>query len=58
MQYIYIVINRATGFLYGAYANRDHAQQVFDELIKQDETLEVSLSQEPILQKPAHFPNK
>lgn len=58
MQYIYIVIDRKHGFIHGAYANLEHAQQVFNELIGQDETLELSLTQEPILQKPAHFPNR
>ena len=58
MQYIYIVIDRKQGFIYGAYAKMEDAQKVFNELISQDEMLEISLTQEPILQKPAHFPNK
>lgn len=55
MNYIYIVIDRKQGFIYGAYANRDHAQSVFETLLKSGVGEELCISQEPVIERAAHF---
>lgn len=58
MKYIYIIIDRESGFVFGAYASRVHARKVFDELVKEGAGKELSLSQEPIITEPASYTNK
>ena len=53
--YVYIVIDRKQGFIYGAYANREHAQSVFESLLKGGVGEELCISQEPFINSPAHF---
>ena len=53
MQYIYIVIS-AEGFIFGAYADRNHAEEVFNALAADHPGLR--LSHEPLIKEAAHFP--
>lgn len=52
MKYVFIVVAK-NGFIFGAYANRDDAQAVFASLAHLHPDLR--LSQEPLLQKAAHY---
>ena len=58
MDYIYIVIDRKAGFIFGAYADRAHAEQVFNVLVKEGMGEELCISQEPVIYKAAHHPCK
>lgn len=58
MDYIYIVIDRNKGFIFGAYADRSHAEEVFSVLVKEGMGEELCITQEPILKKAAHYSNK
>lgn len=53
MQYVYVVIDPATGFIYGVYADQADAQQVFDALA--DDKPGLRLATEPVIRKPAHY---
>ena len=55
MTHVYIVIG-PTGFIYGVYAKYSDAMVVFSSLA--DDTPGLRISTEPLIQKPAHFPNK
>lgn len=55
MKYIYIVIS-AEGFIFGAYADMKHAEEVF--LALADDYPGLRLSHEPIIHKAAHYPCK
>lgn len=52
MKYVFVVIAKS-GFIFGVYANRADAQTVFQSLA--DIHPDLRLSQEPLLQKAAHY---
>jgi len=52
MKYVFVVIAKS-GFIFGVYANRADAQTVFHSLA--DIHPDLRLSQEPLLQKAAHY---
>lgn len=53
MQYVYVVFDPTTGFIYGVYADQADAQQVFDALAGDKPGLR--LATEPVIRKPAHY---
>jgi hypothetical protein len=52
MKYVFVVIAKS-GFIFGVYADRADAQEVFNSLA--DLHPDLRLSQEPLLTKAAHY---
>lgn len=49
MKYVYIVIDRKAGVIFGAFASRSRAHQVMRELFEEGAGKELWISQEPII---------
>lgn len=53
MQYVYVVFDPSTGFIYGVYADHANAHKVFTALA--DDKPGLRLATEPVIQNAAHY---
>lgn len=53
MQYVYVVFDPTTGFIYGVYADYENANKVFNKLCNDKPGLR--LATEPVIRNAAHY---